>query len=153
MHALINSAQSRALAMLVDTLRTDWDVPGIAAAISRAKHRAPVDELAIALIRLTNRADLRSPALLVEDGPHWRGLEEAAKTLRPADLARCVKDGHERALLPCRLCASEHKALPDDAPPPPGIAPDPEQADINARGARRARAALTTKTTTERTAP
>lgn len=147
MHASITNTQARHLAAFVSDMRhglgyPEWDIPGIVAALSGARNRGPVDELAIALVRLARREDLHSPKILAEDGPHWRDLEQAARTIRPADLKRCEIDGHERALLPCRLCASEAKAHPDEEQKPATHHTDPEHLAIYERGARRARAAI-----------
>ena len=139
MHATITDSQTRPLAALVAALRPDWDVPGIAAAIHKARLRAPADELSIALIRLTKRDDLRSPAVLIEDGQHWRDLPTAARTLRPSDLPRCTI--HAPETLPCRWCESERK--PAQNPAAPVVIISDEQRQINAAGADLARAAIT----------
>ena len=61
-----------ALARFVHCLRTDWDVPGIRAAIHAARHVDRRESVAIALIELARRDDLRTPALLPEPGAHWQ---------------------------------------------------------------------------------
>lgn len=140
MHALINSAQARSLAVFMNAVRPDWDVPGIAAALHKARGRAPVDELAIALIRLSGRTDLRTPTVLGEDGPHWTGLEvaEARAPQRPKcpthGLALRVADGK------CVSCLADAKGADENRTDT--LAVHPDQAAVNARGAANARRAL-----------
>lgn len=140
MHALINSAQARALAVFVNTIRPDWDVPGIAAALHRARNRAPVDELATALIRFSRRDDLRTPAVFDQDGTHWMGLPvaEARSPQRPKCpthlIAVRVTDGLCTGCLADRIAADDNR---DDT-----LAVDPDQLDTTLRGARTVRRAI-----------
>lgn len=136
MHAVINSAQSQALARLVHELHPTWDVPGIAAAISRAKNRGTVEALCIAAVRLAMRDDLKSPALLAADGPHWHTPGEALS----GNYERCPEPGHTSfPAWNCSACRSEdleHTHHPRET--------TEDRRDMYARGARTARAALAT---------
>jgi len=151
MHAgQINSAQARALAVFTNTIRPDWDVPGIAAALHRARHRAPVDELATALIRFTRRDDLRTPAVFDQDGTHWMGLPvaEARAPKRP----KCDVHGIAVRLVDglCTGCVADTKAADDNRSDTLTVHPD--QAATYARGAANARRQLdihTARTTTK----
>lgn len=141
MHAgTISSAQARALAVFVNTIRPDWDVPGIAAALHRARHRAPVDELATAVIRFSRRDDLRTPAVFADDGTHWMGLPvaEARAPKRP----KCPTHGIAVRLVDglCTGCVADTKAADDNRDDT--LAVDPDQAAINERGAANAKRAL-----------
>ena len=137
MHAQITSAQARALATLVATLRPDWTIPGVAAAISKARHRAPAAELAHAAIRLATRTDLRTPAVLAEDGPHWHpGPDERRDEHR---FTRCPQPGHQSyPAWHCGACRADQIAT--DEPRPVERPTDPH---TYRRGAQAARAALT----------
>jgi hypothetical protein len=135
MHAgTISSAQARSLAVFVNTLRPDWDVPGIAAALHKARNRAPVDELAHALVRFASRTDLRTPAVFAEDGTHWMGLvvAEARAPQRPKcpthGIAVRVTDGL------CTGCVADTKAADENRADT--LAIDPDQLDVNQRGVR-----------------
>lgn len=116
MHALgtINSAQSSALARLVHELHPTWDVPGIAAAISRAKHRGTIEELCVAAVRLAMRDDLRNPAVLAEDGPHWRNPQTSTAVVS-AHAERCPEPGHGSYFAwNCGACKADAAAADDD---------------------------------------
>ena len=139
----ITDDQARPLAALLAALHPGWDIPGIRAALHKARHKAPAHELAIAAIRCAMRADLETPALIAEDGPHWHGTE-AAKDTR---FERCPVDGHRSyPAWNCGACRSE--ALEAEPAEAPITALTPEQHAANARGARAVRAALNANRTT-----
>lgn len=120
MTGAITDDQARALATLVATLRPDWGIPGVRAALHQARHRAPAHELAIAAIRCT-RGDARTPAVIAMDGPHWVGLPVAeTRETRPR---KCPEHG-----LPVRvsdgMCAScRAEQLGADGPSDPPTSP------------------------------
>lgn len=147
MRAPITDEQARPLAALLAALHPGWDIPGIRAALHKARHKAPADELAIAAIRCAMRADLKSPALIAEDGPHWHGTEAA----RDTRFERCPVDGHRSyPAWNCGACRADRYGLADDDAP--AVSPithlTPEQAATNARGARAVIAALNANRTT-----
>lgn len=127
------------LARFVATIRPDWQVPGIRAAIHATRTAMPTTtttDLAAALIELTRRDDLRTPAMLADDGPHWHtGRTPDARPRR----AYCQTHDHEA--IPCRWCRADQIAGDGPSDPP---AWTPSQAAINEAGARRVRAALDT---------
>ena len=96
--------QAEALATFVRLIRKDWDHPGIVAAIGRCK-REPLSEVAVALIRLAENGQAKTPALLPEPGRHWN---RAAIDDRPAgpntrNLDLCPDHGNPRRdCLDCR---------------------------------------------------
>ena len=124
------------LAMLVASIRRDWDFPGIRTAISKARHRGTPLEIATALHKLAAKTDLRTPAILADDGAHW-GTPTTVPTARQA---RCTLDGHEFELAPpyCRICRSEQIA----AAPAQVTAPVPAVTERDATQAAVVRAAL-----------
>ena len=96
--------QAEALATFVRQLRPDWDHPGIVAAIGRCK-REPLSEVAVALIRLAENGQAKTPALLPEPGRHWNRAaiddRPAGPALRNLDL--CPEHGNPRRdCLDCR---------------------------------------------------
>lgn len=96
--------QAEALATFVRLIRKDWDHPGIVAAIGRCK-REPLSEVAVALIRLAENGQAKTPALLPEPGRHWKraALDDtpAGPALRNLDL--CPDHGNPRTdCLDCR---------------------------------------------------
>jgi len=154
----MTDAITRPLAALMAALHNErsafeWQPPGCAAALHRARHLAPVDQLAHAAIDLATRADLRTPALLAEDGPWWHTGRTPDVRLEPA---RCTVPGHEHELAHnCRACIGDRMAAmaPDgDA----ALTISPEQHARNEAGAAAVRAKYTRPAwmnTTERTAP
>lgn len=96
--------QAEALATFVRLIRKDWDHPGIVAAIGRCK-REPLSEVAVALIRLAENGQAKTPALLPEPGRHWTRAaiddRPAGPNLRNLDL--CPEHGNPRTdCLDCR---------------------------------------------------
>jgi len=133
----MTDAVTRPLAALMAALHPGpylWDAPGCAAAIHRARHLAPPDQLAHAAIDLAKRADLRTPALLAEDGPWWHTVRTPDARIQPA---RCTVPGHEHELAHnCRACIGDRMA----AMAPDGDADltiSAKQAQINERWAAR----------------
>jgi hypothetical protein len=94
-----------ALARLINCLRPSWDVPGIRSAIHNARALGTREDIAIALVELSRRDDLRTPALLASDGPHWHtGRTPNARPVK----TRCDVYGHEyEDAATCRLCPVE----------------------------------------------
>lgn len=129
-----------ALARFTNCLRPDWDVPGIRAAIHQARSLAVREDIAVALIELTKRDDLRTPALLREDGPHWHTGRTPDTRVEPV---RCPRHEHEIAAS-CRACPVEDF----DPTGAPTLAIHPDQAARNAAGAARVLAALEQARTT-----
>ena len=122
----MTDAITRPLAVLMAALHPGWDVPGCAAAIHKARHLAPPDQLAHAAIDLATRADLRTPDTRVEP-------------------ARCPIHEHELAHC-CRACVGDRMAaMAYDIGTALGISP--EQAARNEAGAASVRAALSPKGT------
>lgn len=126
------------LAAYVASIRRDWDMPGIRANISKARHRGTPLQIGTALLRLAANPDLRSPGMLADDGAHW-GTPTVTPTIRQP---RCPILGHEHELAAphCRTCRSDELAAQAEAERAAGITPGPlvttAQAARNLRGAR-----------------
>ena len=100
----VSRVSAEKLATFVRDLRPDWDHPGIVHAIGRCK-REPLSEVAVALIRLAENGQAKTPALLPEPGRHWTraALDDrpAGPNLRNLDL--CPEHGNPRPdCLDCR---------------------------------------------------
>lgn len=139
MHGAITDDQARTLAAHVHTLRPDWDVPGIRAAISKARHVADAHDLGAALIRYAKREDMKTPGLFHEDGPHWRASVDVTPRVV---VAKCGR--HPWAPIPCQDCRVEADVAAEIARERDGIATPaptfgitPEQAARNAAWAAR----------------
>jgi hypothetical protein len=73
--------QATTLAAFVHTLRPDWDVPGIVAALGQVRDRAVAGEVAVAAIRAATDHGNRTPAVIAMDGKHWRGGDPTSRTV------------------------------------------------------------------------
>jgi hypothetical protein len=69
----ISKSQGEALTALLGTLRKDWNLAGIRAAIRKASLLGSPAEVAIAACRCAAEPTMRTPALIAEPGPHWQG--------------------------------------------------------------------------------
>lgn len=114
---------SKALAALIQSLRPDWDLPGINDALYRAKDRGDAIEVCVGALRGSVPTN-RTPAVIPLDGNHWRDTVAAhvAKRVTAADKA-----------VHCERCGIVHTQLSPCSPPA-------ERA--HGRGAELARAAL-----------
>jgi hypothetical protein len=106
--------QAEALATFVRQLRPDWDHPGIVHAIGRCQREA-LSEIAVALIRLAENGQAKTPALLPEPGRHWTraALDDTPAGPNTRNLDHCpIHPGHERR--DCRPCRDDHGPTLDD---------------------------------------
>lgn len=126
------------LATFIARLRTDWDVPGVRAAIYAARNLGTPADIAIAAIELSRRSDLRTPALLAQDGPWWHTGRTPTTRVRPV---MCTEAGHEYEAVPCRACRADELAAGYTGPSDPPTIPA-DQATTNHRGAATVRAAI-----------
>jgi hypothetical protein len=67
----LSHEQAKALAGFINTLRPDWDKPGIIHALGEARFRGDSAGVAIAAIRAATTAAVRTPAVIAMDGKHW----------------------------------------------------------------------------------
>ena len=126
------------LATLIARLRTDWDIPGIRAAIHAARNLGSREDIAIAAIELSRRTDLRTPALLAQDGAWWHTGRTPTARVRPV---MCEVLGHEYERVPCRSCRADELGAGYVGPSDPPTIPA-DQAATNHTGAATVRAAI-----------
>lgn len=143
MTGTITDDQARALAQLVALMSGDkrWDIAGVRAAISKARHRAPAAELAIAAIRCATSTDARTPAVIAMDGPHWLAPDMTAP--REHRRPKCEVHGVETRITDglCPMCHADQKGG-DGYEGQDWERDDPDRIEMNRMGARRARAAI-----------
>lgn len=117
MTGTITDDQARALAQFVATLRPRelrWDVPGVRAALSQARHRGSIDELAVAAIRAAMVLENRTPAVIALDGPHWH-TQGTSTAVVSARAERCPEPGHGSYFAwNCGACHADRVAAESD---------------------------------------
>jgi hypothetical protein len=109
------------LTELVRSLRPDWDRPGIADAIWKARDKGSAIDVCVAAVKACALSN-RTPAVIPLDGNHWR--EGVAAPSRPQAADKAVH---------CEKCGIVHTALSPCSPP---------EQRAHGRGAELARAAL-----------
>ena len=114
---------AKALAALIQSLRPDWDLPGINDALYRAKDRGDAIEVCVGALRGSVPSN-RTPAVIPLDGNHWRDLVATHVSKRPAAADKATH---------CERCGIVHTPLSPCSPPA-------ERA--HGRGAQAAREAL-----------
>lgn len=143
---MMTKGQADATATLVATLRPDWDVRGILAALAIAKDRGSAADVAVAAIRAASVPSNRTPAVIPLAGPHWptttTGPADGPWDRRPCHRCRNVHDadttcarrnaeGAERganlarALLAAAKTQNTITADDQEAPESPPAAPEP----------------------------
>jgi len=75
------------------TIRRDWGLAGITAALKKASPLGSAAEVAVAACRCAANPDMRTPALIAGPGPHWQGLA-AGSRLAPQ---MCVTHPEQKA--------------------------------------------------------
>lgn len=95
-------AHAKHLTALIQSLRPDWDRPGVADAIWKARDKGTAIEVCVAAVKACTLSN-RTPGVIPLDGNHWR--ETATKPLkgRAVDAAgRCGScNGFHPPLSPC----------------------------------------------------
>lgn len=118
-----NQDHAKHLAALIQSLRPDWDLPGINDALYRAKDRGDAIEVCVGALRGSVPTN-RTPAVIPLDGNHWRDTVAAHSAKR---VAAADKASH------CERCGIVHTPLSPCSPP---------AERSHGRGAEAARAAL-----------
>lgn len=95
------------LATLIQSLRPEWDLPGINDALYRAKDRGDAIEVCVGALRGSVPSN-RTPAVIPLDGNHWRDTVAAHSAKR---VAAADKASH------CERCGIVHTPLSPCSPP------------------------------------
>lgn len=104
----LTRSQGEALLALVGTMRKDWDLPGIRAAIQKAAEIGPGSDVIVATVRAATNLEARTPALIPSPGPHWQGTTTGGR--QPA--TPCGLHPEHRAL-GCPECKATPVATPE----------------------------------------
>ena len=75
----LSQSQGQALTALLHTIRRDWGLAGITAALKKASPLGSAAEVAVAACRCAANPDMRTPALIADPGPHWQGLAAGSR--------------------------------------------------------------------------
>ena len=105
----LSQSQGQALTALLHTIRRDWGLAGITAALKKASLLGSAAEVAVAACRCAANPDMRTPALIADPGPHWQGLA-AGSRLAPQ---MCVTHPEQKAGS-CAECWAARKPRPAD---------------------------------------
>ena len=89
----LSQSQGQALTALLHTIRRDWGLAGITAALKKASLLGSAAEVAVAACRVAANEGIRSPSLIADPGPHWQGLA-AGSRLAPQ---MCVTHPEQKA--------------------------------------------------------
>lgn len=108
----MTQTQGQALAAFVARIRTDWDQPGILAAIAKAQTLGTPVQVARALINLADNTDLRTPAILAQPGSHWLAPDGSHVQRRGDNDVRCPD--HSMSVMPCPQCEAKRCDPTDD---------------------------------------
>lgn len=118
---MMTKIQAEKIAAAVNTIRPDWDITGITAALGKARNEGEAWQVAIAAIAAAANTNNRTPAVLALPGEHWR---PARLTTTPTQglgrRPRCTVYGHESYPADnCAGCRIERLTTPT-APEPHG---------------------------------
>ena len=103
----LSQSQGQALTALLHTIRRDWGLAGITAALKKASLLGSAAEVAVAACRVAANEGIRSPSLIADPGPHRSGLA-AGSRLAPV---MCVTHPEQKAGS-CAECWAARKPRP-----------------------------------------
>lgn len=106
----MSQAQMQALVALLGTLRKDWDLPGIRAAVVKAAELGTATEVAVAACRIAGSLEARTPGLIPQPGNHWQGTAVGARALP----IMCLSHS-DQPLGRCTVCDTEALAVDHEA--------------------------------------
>lgn len=118
---MMNPRQIEAIARCVATLRSDWDVRGIEAALAKVDPKRTAYETAVAAIKAAQDPGNRTPATIAFTGPHW------------GERTRSRAPQHWQPPHPCNACNAVHD---------PGAPCGRRDPNVATRGAAIVRAAM-----------
>lgn len=116
----LNPTQAEALAVLIRSVRPEWDVPGIKKALWDAKDRGTGWDVIHAALYAAEDLTNRTPAVIALAGAHWtRGRELGSSDPRgPKCEIHIGQPAHN-----CTGCAGDRKARADGAAAEPAEPP------------------------------
>lgn len=106
---------AKQLTALLESLRPDWDRPGISDAIWKARDKGSAIDVCVAAVKACVISN-RTPAVIPLDGNHWRDAQAAPKqrTTRMDDAKRCDDCGIvHTSLSPCSPPARRSHGKPE----------------------------------------
>lgn len=104
----LTRSQGEALTALLHTLRKDWDLAGIRAALRKAGELGPAVDVAVAACRVAANPDARTPALIHEPGTHWQELATGQR------LVPVMCQEHDQPAGRCSECDALAAPMPDE---------------------------------------
>jgi hypothetical protein len=111
MIAALSTKQQFALSKFLNSLNEEWDIPGIEAALGRAREMAPGPELACAAIRASVTVGNRTPAVIALPGPHWRPGVATVRMPNVPSGTRCTVCSHPESMCRALFDDSDHKFM------------------------------------------
>ena len=92
---IVPTEWTQRVANLVHAIRPDWDENGVASSLRKVADRPLAQVVLAAVTAATTRPDQRTPAVIAQDGSHWR-VGATGSTDQPPRAQRCVHDvvGH-----------------------------------------------------------
>ena len=103
----LTRTQGDLLCQLVHSLRRDWDIPGVAAAVREAARTRPGVVVAAAMLATAGNPAARTPAAVLGAGPQWDPARQALTPDPPHP--RCEPHG---STWPCRECGDTTPGVP-----------------------------------------
>lgn len=104
----LTQAQAEAIATAIHRVRNpdhpQWDRAGVLAALRKAQDQGTPAAILRAAADLADNAELRTPALLPQPGPHWQRAD-GTSARRDSHAMRCPK--HPSSVHPCPQCAAD----------------------------------------------
>lgn len=138
----LDKPRAELLAALIHCIRGDWGIPGIVAALAKVAGR-PLYEVILAAVLAARNPQAKTPEVIAMDGDHWRDLR--ANTQSDAER-------HPSSTPVNDLCHIHNRPIGHDIDGEPCDAPSQrewrhqlyrrDQAELNAAGLARAKAAL-----------
>lgn len=142
---MLHDTEVSRLAEMAHALRPDWPIRSLCTWLTRSHHNRAYRDVAVALAWIACDPATQTPKRMDEQGPWWAAVKLAGSDSTPLHYARCPEPGHgSYPAHNCGACRAEQLAAEDRAAQEIA-ALSPEQLDVNARGARRARAAIKRK--------
>jgi hypothetical protein len=103
--------QAHKLAEFISTIRPDWGTPGVVKALSDARTRGDVAQVAQAAVRAAATPTNRTPAIIALPGPHWQSTTAPSGGVTGLDPYAEAQHRRTRELSADHL-AGDHRGTP-----------------------------------------